>query len=185
MSNWCILRMSAGSTLNVAKGLAEAGFEVWTPIERQVKRVRASRTRVEHDVPMLPSFVFARDDRLLDLLAASKSPALTYQQWDAEQKRMVTKGVPFFRVFRYLEGYPRIADRHLDPLRQAEQRRKPREKRKRLAIGAEVKYPDAGFDGLIGKVEAMQGRYALVCFPGFHIPVKITPDCLIPARPSA
>jgi hypothetical protein len=185
MDDWCILRMAAGSTLSVAKGLADAGYDVWTPVEQQQKRVRASRTRVKVDMPMMPSFVFARDDRLADLLALSKSPGLTYQSWDAEQRKMVTRGIPFFRVFRYLDAYPRIADRHLDPLRQAEQRRQPREKARRLMPGTKVRFPYAGFDGLVGRVEESKGRYALVCFPGFSVPIKIASDGLLPVRSAA
>lgn len=185
MSDWIILRMAASSTLNVAKSLADAGYEVWTPIEVEKRRAARSRKRIEREVPLMPTFVFARCDRLGDLVALSKSPALTYQAWDKELQRIVTRGCPYFRVFRYLDGYPRIADRHLDPLRQAEQRRKTKGKSNNLMAGAAVRYPAAGFEGLTGTVQVVKGRYALVVFPDFNIPVQIEAGGLLPVKAAA
>lgn len=176
---WCILRCSPGRTLLLATALTEAGFVAWTPGQTRWQRLPRSKKRKEVSTPLAPSIVFAAYDRLPELLALSRAPGQTYQVWDAELCRMVTKGVPFFRLFRHFDGYPAVADRELDPLRLAEQSGRPRDKVRALAEGELVKHPGAGFDGMTGAVVRMKGRYALVCFPGLAIPVEIEPRFLI------
>lgn len=180
MSYWCILRTAPSRTLPLASALVDAGYEAWTPQELQVRRVGRQRDRVDVPVPVTPAIVFARYDRLADLIALSRSPSQTYLIWDKELRRMVSRGVPYFTVFRHLDSYPGVADRALNPLRLAEQRRKPRALARVFKQGDPVTYADAGFEGLIGKVEANRGRYSLVIFPGFSIPIQFDPRHLIP-----
>lgn len=173
IGGWCILRTTPSRTVPLTVSLSDAGFDVWTPIEVQVSRVGRARKRVERACPIVPAIVFGRHDRLTDLITLSRSPALTYQVWDAELRRMVTKGCPYFTVFRDNGRYPIIRDNALDPLRRVERRSRPKVDAHRFKEGEEVQYPDAGFEGLVGTVEGVQGRYSLVRFPGFPIAVKI------------
>jgi transcription antitermination factor NusG len=172
-SPWCILRTSASRTLPLRKALAEAGFEVWTPTEESVKREGPQRKRILEDAPITPRFVFARYDRVCELATLSRAQSQTYQVWDADLRRMVIKGFPHFTVFRSNGAYDRVADRALDPLRVVEQRCKPKDKVREFAVGEEVGYPEAGFQGLPGTVEGTKGKYVLVTFEGLPITVQI------------
>lgn len=181
MTDWCILRTSPARTLTVEESLAEAGLDVWTPKATEVRRQGRERKTVEHDVPILPEIVFARSEHLSRLLTISKSPGMIYRVWDSEKKRMVAHEHPPFSVFRYLDGYPLVSDRSLDPLRLAERRAPQRARQCLIDAGSAVRYPGAGFDGLTGVVQNCQGQYALVLFPGFSIPVKISSRMLLAA----
>ncbi len=183
--HWCILTMSPGRTIPVARALAEAGFVVWTPIETQRRRVPRSRKIRDVATAVTPSLVFADYARLPELVALSRSPAMVYQVWDEEQRRMVEHGIPYFKVFRHLSSYPRIADRALDPLRLAEQMGRPKAAAPKVRAGDMVRYPGAGLEGLTGVVERMKGRYALVCFPGLAIPFEIEPQHLLSGKRAA
>jgi hypothetical protein len=179
--NWCVLRMSDGATLPVMHALRDESFEVWTPSEMQRRRVGRDRKRVEVVAPLLPTFVFARYDRLSDLLALSKAPAQAFRIWDQEQRRMVTKGRPHFTVMRHGGGYPAVSDQSLDALRTAEQRGRPIAEARAFLPGERVKCPSGGFQGLVGIVQTTKGRHALVAFNGLAIPVSIPAVSLLPA----
>lgn len=179
--HWCILRMSGSRTLPVSEALADAGYSVWTPAETIERRVGLTRKRVQSVAPMLPGFVFADYGRLADLVALSRSPSLTFQVWDAEQRRMILKGCPYFTVFRHDGTYPAVTDKSLDALRVAEQKGRPMSKARVFERGERVKCPDAGFDGLVGVVETTKGRHALVCYEGFALPIKIPVSNLLSA----
>lgn len=144
MNDWLILRTASSCTMAVATALDEAGYRAWTPSRQE----RSGPARARVLVPLMPTFVFADYDCLADLIALSKSPSLTYRVWDAEQGRMVNKGIPHFRLFRFLDGYPRLRDRALNPLRQTEQRHSPETVGPRFEPDDKVLYPDAGFEGL-------------------------------------
>lgn len=163
MTDWCILRCSGCKTLELAASLTDAGFEAWSPVTREVRRPGVQRTREEVAVPLMASFVFASGDRLADLLALSHSPALQFQVWDAEQRRMVTKGHPYFRVFRGGD-HRLITDHELEPLRRLE--RKPRAKRveRTFRIGERVRTDEAGFAGLDGTVIEVRSKSVVVSF---------------------
>jgi hypothetical protein len=88
-------------------------------------------------------------------------------------------------VFRHLDIYPRVADRALDALRLAEQRGRPRAEARTFHAGERVTFADAGFEGLLGSVRGQRGRFILVDFPGFNIPVKIAAHNLLPAHDQA
>jgi len=181
--DWCILRTGGGSTLQLAKSLAEAGYEAWTPVESALKKPKL----VEFDPwprklpppkqvtqPMIPTFVFARGEHVIDLLKLSRSPALNYRVWDAEQRKMVVRGHPGFSVFCSFDGTPQlIRDRDLDALRLSERRRKPRGKVRPVSIGDRVRLTGGSFEGLRGVVEAVRGKFAEVAFPGFRMPATI------------
>ena len=185
VDEWCILRTSPSQTLKLTTALCDAGYVAWTPSEITTRRMSRSRKRVEHPAPITPSFVFVSRDSLTELIALARSPSLTHLVWDREQRRMVQRGFPHFTVFRSMGAYPRISDASLNPLRLIERRRKPAVKPTAFKTGDEVRFPDAGFEGLVGKVEGVRGRYTLVAFPGLPIAVQIDPRHLQPVRQAA
>jgi len=134
---------------------------------------------------MMPTVVFAEYERLPMLVALSRQPSPSYAMWDEVMRCRVQRAIPSFSVFRHFDLYPRIADRALDALRLAEQRGRPRDKAPTFAIGDCVTFADAGFEGLVGRVEGMNRKYALVSFPGFSVPVHIAAHNLLPARLAA
>lgn len=192
--DWCILRTSGFRTLPLAKSLAAAGFEVWTPKEVHTRRQGPARQRAEFDAPILPTFVFARADRVRDLVEVQASP---------------TSPHPGFSIFRYYGRIPLLADGSIGNLRQVEidaaerwrlvqaeeQRRAEHDRLKdeqaaqarrmhvdreqrealRKALratapsyldGAKVKVVRPEFTGLTGVVEGQKGRAAIVNFGG-------------------
>lgn len=156
--NWCILRTAAPSTLRLMESLVSAGFDAWTPTVTLSRRLPRSRKRVQYPVPLVSRFVFARADRIDDLVRLAATER---------------KAQPAFSVFRYMGGYPLISDRNLEPLRTAEQREKPKEDRRAFAKGEAVRLAEGAFAGMSGIVELAKGSHVLVCFPGWRIPIKI------------
>lgn len=173
MITWCILRTAPSRTLPLAAALIEAGYRAWTPQETRVIRALRARERKEVAAPMTPTIVFADYERLPEFVAISRLPPSQ------------SMGLPSFGVFRYLDAYPRIADRALDALRLAEARGRPRDQVRAFHTGDVVKFADAGFEGLAGTVCGTAGRYTLVDFPGFNIPVKIPGNSLLPVSMAA
>ncbi|OHT19923.1 MULTISPECIES: transcription termination/antitermination protein NusG [Edaphosphingomonas] len=146
MGDWCILRMKGQSTLPVFRALAEAGYDVWTPIQIQSRRVPRSKSRVERPVPIMPTYVFARAARIRDLFEVSQTVG--------------------FSVFHHRDRVPLIADREIEGLRTAEERAKPRDRKRVFRVGERVRVPEGAFAGLEGIVEQSDGRHTLVCFGG-------------------
>jgi hypothetical protein len=107
---WCILRTSGPRTLALARSLAAAGFEAWTP-QRTTRRVlrkgRKGERRVQVDAPILPTFVFARADRLSDLAFAAVDPSGSY---------------PPFSIFRHGGRVPLVGGAEVAGLREEESR---------------------------------------------------------------
>lgn len=163
MTDWCILRCSNCKTLELARTLNEAGFEAWAPVTREEGRKGDQRTRDEIAVPLMASFVFARADRLPDLLALSHSPALQFRVWDSSKRRMVTRGHPYFRVFRG-GAHRLIPDAELEPLRRLERKPRPKRVERMFSVGQRVRTDEAGFAGLNGTVIASRGKAVLVAF---------------------
>jgi hypothetical protein len=180
---WCILRTSGGNTLPVARSLTAAGFGIWTPVETQKRQKPRSRVMTEITLPIIPGIIFARDDRLHELVTMARAPALTYLAWNPDRKRMERHGCPHFSVFRYQGKYPRIADRYLDPLRQAEQRGRPRSIVPALNRGDTVRHPSNMLGGLIGIVQKTKGRYAAVLFGSLEMDIEMC-DLMPVERPA-
>lgn len=179
--DWCVLRMSGPSTLPVAAALVEAGFDAWTPAEAKTVCVGPKRKEVERRFPLLPSFVFARYDRIHDLAAFVRSPQRVFNVWDREQRRMVSKGCPYFTLMRHGGQYVAVSDRSLDALRTSERLWQPLRELKTFKPGEVVRCPAAGFDGLVGTIEETRRRIAVVSFPGMRNLAFISMDHLFPA----
>lgn len=109
-SRWCILRTSGCQTLALARSLRQAGYDIWTPartIRKIVRRGHRTEQRTEVDVPILPTFVFARE-RDLAMLADAAAQTISPH--------------PAFSIFRHDGRIPLVADREVAGLRQEEER---------------------------------------------------------------
>lgn len=157
MSDWCILRTSGRHTLALARSLGAAGFGTWAPQTQTRKRAPRTNERSEQPAPLLPTYVFARTDRLSDLLGLANADRHAH---------------PEFSVFHYFDRIPIIADCELDPLRAAEAKsiRRRREKRE-FNQGDVVSVDDGPWTGLSGIVQQAQGNYAMVLFRGMSVRV--------------
>ena len=110
MTRWIILRTSGGRTLRLAEWLREAGFEAWTPrrtLRRQLKSKGVVTRVIETEVPILPTFVFARSDDLFRLQALAILPAGQH---------------PGFSIFLHAGRAPEVADGSIAGLRAEEAR---------------------------------------------------------------
>lgn len=155
LGSWCILRCKGGNTIRLARSLELAGIEAWTPVEIQQRKKGA---KAEVAVAVLPTYVFAKSNRLLDLIAEAEAPVSIH---------------PPFSVFRYNERFPLIADAQLTALRTIERKAAASGKPVVFPRGEEVRVPDGPFQGLTGQVvEDSRGHFTLVAFPGFNIPVE-------------
>lgn len=179
--NWCILRTAPSRTLPLATALDAAGFRAWTPQETIVRCMPRSKAKKKISLPMMPMIVFADYEQLPIFHAISRMPVPKHDVWHEEQQRLVSHSLPSFSVFRHLDYYPRIADRSLDALRMAEQRGRPRTAPRVFQRGDAVRYADAGFEGLVGVVQSMKGRWTIVEFPGCNHPAMIPSNILLPA----
>jgi hypothetical protein len=178
---WCILTTSPARTLQVEKSLTDAGFTVWTPKATERRRIGRKREQVEQCFAVAPGYLFADADQLHRLISASKSAGAEYRRWDRELRRMVAHRHPPFTVFRYQNEFAVIGDAALDPLRLAERRSKALPKKTLIELGKAVLFPGSGFEGLTGVVDAIEGSYAVVRFPGLPIPVKVRAAYLLNA----
>lgn len=110
LGRWCILRMSGGQTLAVVASLVASKFDVWTPVRTLRRKQRGPRgtfREIEVEVPILPTFVFAREYEL-DALAAIT--------------RLLVSPHPAFSIFTYCGRVPKISEREVAGLRAEEAR---------------------------------------------------------------
>lgn len=153
---WCILRCSGPNTLPLLTSLTKAGFEVWTPVELITRRVPKANVKRRLENAMLPSYLFAAADRLIDLIQLANTPGKDHRD---------------FRVFKQLDRFPLIADATLAPLRLEERRKKPAPEG--LKAGDDVRMTDGAYAGLRGVVEKGGSKFAVVRVPGFQMSLKI------------
>lgn len=141
---------------------------------------------MEQSIAITPRFVFARADRLAELLTLSRSPSLSFQVYDPDLRRMVMKGHPYFTVFHFQGRCPTVSDASIAPLREIEgrlaivaDRRREVAKRKgeppRFHAGDIVRVNSAAFGGLdLEVVAANAGKMVLVTYPGWLQPIEIS-----------
>lgn len=171
-TTWIILRTAGRTTMRLAETLVADGFEAWTPIETKSFRKPRDNVRRSIRLPLMPSYVFARADRLIDLLEIAKA---------AERpRRGQSPAHTSFSVMHWNEGIPVIADRQLEQLRRIEAKRTPLKKANRaLTSGVEVrvKLEGGSFAGMRGRVERSDNSTTLVCF-NKRMTVKIATSLL-------
>lgn len=159
---WLILRTSGAKTLALAKSLAGAGFDVWTPsyVKQAPKhdgRMPATVKTTERECAIAPTFVFARATHLADLMIARALP---------------TNQHPAFSIFHYAGRIPLIGDGEVQGFRDEEERNRPKvpkvpkERHRKLVTGQRVHMSDGAYAGLTGIVETAQGGWAMVAFAG-------------------
>lgn len=148
---WCILRTSGPKTVPLARSLAAAGYDVWTPVQTKARRKPRSQEKIEFEAPIVPTFVFARADRIADLLRHAASPINPH---------------PSFSVFHYRDRVPIISDGEIQSLRTYEERCNVKTHRAAFSVGEEVSVTASAWQGLSGVVEACNGKQARVCFGG-------------------
>lgn len=169
MADWAILRTAGASTIRLAQTLTAAGIEAWTPTEARMKRLPRSKAQREITAPILPTFVFARADRIVELRALAKA---------------TKKAQPDFSVFVYRGGERAVSDEDLEPLRQAE-RDAAHQARKRkqadpIPVGTEVRVETGVGAGLEGVVGRSSKKETIVLFPTSAIPLTIATSILQP-----
>ncbi|HET7255577.1 MAG TPA: transcription termination/antitermination NusG family protein [Xanthobacteraceae bacterium] len=155
---WCVLRMDGRHTLRLAGTLAKDGFEVWTPIETKTVRVTRANLKREIILPIMPSYVFARIDRLIDLL-------------DLSARRMTPHigaiSHASFSVMKSGEKIAIVVDHQLQSLRLLELKRSPK-RRSTVIFGkgveVRVKMEGGSFAGMTGVVRRSENGHTLVCF---------------------
>lgn len=190
---WCILRTSAGRTLPLARALAAAGFEVWTPM-RIINRPAPGQARrlvlgvrrhmIEVEVPILPGFVFARAPHMemlshLSLDPASEHPSFSVFQHAGRAPEVSDASIAGLRVAEaeaaaITEAARQAATRDEERRARAEQLRTRRaqmmalkRERKELGEGDKVGVADMpALAGLIGTVETSTGTAAVINFGG-------------------
>lgn len=100
--------MSGGQTLAVAGSLVAAGFDVWTPaktLRRKQRGPRGTFREIEVEVPILPTFAFAREAELDTLAAITRLPVSPH---------------PAFSIFTYYGKIPMVAEASVAGLRAEE-----------------------------------------------------------------
>jgi len=155
--DWCILQTSARHTLRLADSLLEDGFDVWTPVETRRIRVPRMNARRIVRLPIMPGFVFAKSDRLNDIL-------------DLTHKKVG------WRVM-FVNGEPAtVQDDQLEMLREAEHMVEPKRWTSAFANGSEVRITKGSFAGTNGIVKSCKGREAeiWVSIFGRHHRIKIS-----------
>lgn len=168
LGSWFILRMASSDTLSVAKGLAKAGFDAWTPIERRRGKMPRTRTAYDKEFPLMPSYVFVNIHHLAEVQHMAMLPP---------------RNIPRFVLFQYQGGVPLIGDDQLDALRSEEGRLQAiyeracqkGKKAPRFEPEATVRVKEGdAFAGMDGVVAGQQGQFTLVNFAGFSSPIKIS-----------
>jgi hypothetical protein len=162
MGDWCILRTTARNTLRLAETVNGAGIEAWTPSVVSKPGIPRRRARVTLREPLLPRFVFADLGRLADLLALSHTP------------------LAGFSILRSGQGYARVRDYKLGPLRKQEDDRerarlrdiRRSQKPNPLPIGKIVPMPEGPWSGLSGAVVTSSSKTTTISLGRFNIEIE-------------
>lgn len=170
-NSWCVLRTASRHTLQLAESLTADGYDAWTPTEVRMVRVPRKNVKREVRLPIMPSYVFARSHRLVDLIVLAGTPVKPRTDVGARVD---------FTVMRAFGEIPLVPDAHLTALRHIEFTRTPKRKAASTFIhGATVKVDGGSFGGMVGSVEQSDRGHTLVCFNGRYS-VKI-PTLLLKA----
>ena len=181
MSDWIILRTSGRFTLRLAETLSEDGIEAWTPVETRNIRIPRANVRRTVQLPIMPSYVFARAHNLIDLIQLSALRPIP-RRLSCRPGDRTEEWRPFhadFSIMHYHDRIPVISDHHLQSLRTIEAKRAPRKKADPLPPGLSVRVKQEGgsFAGMRGKVERSDEGTTLVCFDN-RLTVKISTSLL-------
>jgi hypothetical protein len=159
--SWCILRTSGRHTIRLAGTLNAAGIEAWSPVEPKMIRVPRKNVRRQIIVPMMASYVFAKADRMVDLLRLADT--------EERARHGVGWAHPEFRVMMRQDGPITIEDGQFVALRQIEGRR-ARSKRADMVFneGVRVRVGSGIAGGLVGSVTRSNRKSTAICIgPNF------------------
>jgi hypothetical protein len=176
VDGWIILRTQGRHTITLAESLAEDGYRVWTPA--MSRRLRVPKMNVKRDVtlPLMPSYVFARGEHLIDLLELAAMPERPRR---AGGRKAAHRD---FGIFRHAGRIPVIADADLGPLRDEERRGAASALvHREFDVGQRVRVPGGSFGGMAGTVVRSNGRETVVCF-GTRARVRISTFILEPVQ---
>lgn len=188
-NGWIILRTSGGKTLALARSLAADGYDVWSPV-RTIKRphgkrdAKGRRNTVEIDLPILPTFVFARAASLPLLAQIAGDPAYQHPPFSIfshagripiiaessvaglrEEERAAAEMIEQLRAAETREEQRRIKSAAMNTKRERE--KALRSERRDFAIGSLVAVDDQqSLLGMAGVVEQSNGESAVVAFGG-------------------
>lgn len=203
---WCILSTSGGRTLPLARSLAKAGLEVWTPTrtirrpapgQRRRLHMGQRRKMIEVDIAILPGFVFARAVHLdtvvgIVLDPASQHPAFTVFQLGGRAPLVSDASFAGLRTEEEAAAVAIQAQRDADTREKARRQRAElmrterarraalRRERRDFAIGEKVEINEMpSMAGMIGRVTASTGTTATIDFGG-AIPMKVEAWRVIP-----
>jgi hypothetical protein len=172
-SAWCILRTSGRHTMSLAETLAKDGFDVWTPIETRKVWISSANVKREVRQAIMPSYVFARAEHLVDLLQLAAMPVKPRRGQGCREAAHAG-----FSVLHAFGRIPLVADHHLAELRKLEAKRTPV---KRAAYSfphnASAKVSKGVFGGLVGVVIRSTPDATVLSFAG-SFPVTIPTSLL-------
>ena len=158
-SDWCVLRTASRHTIQLAESLTADGYEAWTPVETKLVNVPNKPDKRELKLPIMPSYVFARSQRIVDLLLLEDMPVKP------------SKGGAHadFTVMRPFGEIALVPDVHLTALRHMEAKLTPKPKTEKqyvqaFATGDKVRMGSGIFCGLVGTVERSDGAHTLLTF---------------------
>jgi transcription antitermination factor NusG len=168
VSDWLILRTAGRSTMTLAKTLATDGYEVWTPIETKTERCGRDRRRIEVQRPIMPTYVFARVQHLVDLLQLASMPVKPRRGAGLREAAHAS-----FHVLHAFGRIPLVYDKHLAELRRMEAKRTPI-KRAAYAFprNASAKVSGGAFGGMTGVVVRSTPAKTVLRFNG-GFPVEL------------
>lgn len=107
---WCVLTTSGGRTLPLVRSLRAAGVDAWTPVGAYSKRRPRSDDRIEVEVAITPTFVFAA--------VGSTEAEAAYRLADLRRaSRALPPRHPDFSIFQYDGRVPLIGGKSLIGLR--------------------------------------------------------------------
>lgn len=108
VSRWCVLRTAGPKTVRLAQSLQAAGFAAWTPTGKVRYPALKTRPAVIRDVAIMPTFVFAQERHVVELLHLADRRA--------EERHPLT-----FSLLRVANRVPLIRERDIQALRAEEE----------------------------------------------------------------
>lgn len=156
---WCVLRTTGPSTVPLFRSLTEAGFDVWTPVEVQLRQRPRSKAKAEREFAVMPTYLFAAARHVDELAALSHFPGKDHKDFGVWH-------VPG-------RGFPLIADAALAPLRLHERKVVRKDRVSPFAKGERVHIPDGPFAGIEMFVEEERANSLRLRFSIFGKPCSI------------
>jgi hypothetical protein len=192
-NEWCILKVASARTLKLAETLRAAGIDAWSP-QRTIKRdapgnrrrvaLKQPKVMIEIDLPIIPGFVFARADRLDDIIRAGAlpygpHPAFSLLQVGDRVPLVGEKQIAGLRAAEAEAGAAIAGERDAERWQQERRARAVRlgtERARRKALRQEIRALSAGeqvtvddmpaLAGVVGTVIKGWGTAALIHFGG-------------------